>query len=466
MSGSILMERAGEAAYRLLIERWPEARRLRVLCGTGNNGGDGYVVARLARADGREVQVLQVGDPEKLGGDALSALQRLQGMEVFPEAFDAPAADDADVLVDALLGTGVRGEVNEPFAAAIDWLNASGKPILSLDVPSGLDAGTGRVAGRAVRASDTITFIGLKIGLLNGDAPDYVGRLSFSALNLPGAVYARLSPVAQRLELSALRQQLPPRPNNSHKGLYGHVLVIGGEQGMSGAARLAGEAALRCGAGRVTIATRATHAATLNSGRPELMCHGVETAAELQALIEQATVLAVGPGLGRGEWAHLVWPVITACSLPQVVDADALNLLAAAPRHAGHWVLTPHPGEAGRLLGQSGAQVQADRLTAVRRLQAQYGGVVVLKGAGTLVSTDAENSLCMAGNPGMSSAGMGDVLTGVIAALLAQGLPAASAAQLGVCLHSTAADQSARAAGQRGMLAGDLFGSLRRLLNS
>ncbi|HES57942.1 MAG TPA: NAD(P)H-hydrate dehydratase, partial [Firmicutes bacterium] len=291
-------------------------------------------------------------------------------------------------------------------------------------------------------------------------------QLAFSALNLPETVYARLSPVSQRLEFSTLLQQLPPRARNSHKGQFGHVLVIGGEQGMNGAVRLAGEAALRCGAGRVSIATRAAHAATLNCGRPELMCHGVESAEALRPLVEQATVLAVGPGLGQGAWGRMIWQLVEACDKPQVVDADALNLLVETPRRCGHWILTPHPGEAGRLLRQHNEQVQADRLAAARRLQKEYGGVVVLKGAGTLVSTDTENSICTAGNPGMSSAGMGDVLTGVIAALLAQGLKPGLAAQLGVCLHGAAADQGARAAGERGLLAGDLFGPLRRLINS
>ncbi|MDZ7662447.1 NAD(P)H-hydrate dehydratase [Thiohalophilus sp.] len=465
MSGSILMERAGEAAWRLLTRRWPEARRIAVVCGTGNNGGDGYVVARLAQADGREVRVLQVGDPDKLRGDALAALQRLQGMEVVPEPFASQPIEDLDLLVDALLGTGVQGPVNEPYATAIDWLNASGKPVLALDVPSGLDANTGQAGGRAVCADATLTFIGLKTGLLTGDASDYVGELVFTSLNLPASVRARVSPVARRLDFEALRQHLPRRPRNSHKGLYGHVLILGGEQGMNGAARLAGEAALRAGAGRVSIATRAVHAATLNSGRPELMCHGVEDSQALQALIDQATVLAVGPGLGQGEWGRMIWQAIAARDTPQVVDADALNLLAENPQWAGQRILTPHPGEAARLLNLTPAEVQVDRLAAVRRLQAQFGGAVVLKGAGTLVSTDAGNSVCTAGNPGMSSAGMGDVLTGVIAALLAQGLAPATAAQLGVCLHASAADQGAKAAGERGLLAGDLFGPLRRLVN-
>lgn len=465
MSGSILMERAGDAAWRLLLERYPDVQRIGVLCGTGNNGGDGFVLARLAHADGKQVQVWQVGDSDHLGGDALAALQRLQGMEIYPEPFDESSAGEVDLLVDALLGTGVQGEINEPHAGAVDWINQQELPVLALDVPSGLDANTGRVVGRAVHATDTITFIGLKSGLLTGDAPDHVGRLAFSGLNLPAGVYEKLIPVAQRLDFTPLLRELAVRPRNSHKGLYGHVLVIGGDEGMNGAARLAGEAALRCGAGRVTIATRAAHAATLNQGRPELMCQAVEDPDDLLPLLERASVLAVGPGMGQGDWGRMLWRLLEASPLPQVVDADALNLLAQDPNHLDHRILTPHPGEAGRLLDRASAAVQGDRLQAVRDLQEKYGGVIVLKGAGTLVSTDETNSICSAGNPGMSSAGMGDVLTGVIAALLAQGLSPAVAAQLGVCLHGMAADQAVQAVGERGLLAADLFGPLRRLVN-
>ncbi len=466
IAGSVLMERAGKAAFRLLNRNWPEARRIVVFCGTGNNGGDGFVVARLARADDREVQVLQVGDPDKLTGDALAALQRLKGMDVFPEPFQQQALDECDLVVDALLGTGVRGEVNEKYRAAIEFINRSGKPVLALDVPSGINATSGEICGAAVRATCSITFIALKQGLLTGDSLDYVGRLGFNSLNLPAAAYEKMTPSARRLDLAELIQQLPARRRNSHKGMFGHVLVVGGDHGMSGAVRLAGEAALRCGAGLVSVATRPGHAAGIGSDRPELMCHGVESAEALQPLLERATVVAVGPGLGRSDWSEMLWQAVQQSGKPLVMDADALNLLAAAPHSDAQWILTPHPGEAARLLDSANSRIQADRFLACRQLQDKYGGVVVLKGAGTIVSTDQESGVCCQGNPGMSSAGMGDVLTGVIAAMIAQGLPPAAAAQLGVCLHAEAADQDAAVAGERGMLAGDLMWPLRRLVNS
>jgi len=261
---------------------------------------------------------------------------------------------------------------------------------------------------------------------------------------------------------------LPPsRQRNAHKGHYGHVLVVGGDRGMSGAARLAGEAAARSGAGLVSIATRPEHAAMLSVTRPELMAHGVWDEHGLRKLLAGATVVAAGPGLGKSLWARTLLSVLLAEDRPMVVDADALNLLAQAPLRREHWVLTPHPGEAARLLGVSIEAVQADRFRAVVAIQARYGGVCVLKGAGSLVFPGAQQAvaLCSAGNPGMASGGMGDVLTGMIAGLLAQGLAPRVAARLGVYLHAAAGDQAA-ASGERGLLAGDLMPGLQRLVNT
>ena len=260
---------------------------------------------------------------------------------------------------------------------------------------------------------------------------------------------------------------MPARSPTAHKGDFGHVLVIGGDRGMSGALRLAAEAALRVGAGLVSAATRAEHAASISVARPEIMSHGVESASALSLLLslrKGASVLAVGPGLGQGEWGRKLFSAVLESSLPMVVDADALNLLAVEPAHRDNWILTPHAGEAARLLGQTVEQVQADRISAAVALQQKYGGVVVLKGAGTLVAdvTD-EIAICSEGNPGMASGGMGDVLTGVIAGLLAQGCTLTEAAQQGVCLHAHAADLAAQE-GQRGLLASDLFPHLRRLM--
>lgn len=261
-----------------------------------------------------------------------------------------------------------------------------------------------------------------------------------------------------------LRAWLPPRARASHKGDYGHVLVVGGDHGMVGAVRLAGEAAARTGSGLVSIATRAAHAAVSAAVRPELMCHGVECARDLRVLLQRASVVAIGPGLGQSAWAHDMLAAVLQMRLPRVVDADALNLLAQESMQCDHWVLTPHPGEAARLLDMTTKQVQADRLQAAQALQQRYGGVCVLKGAGTLVCTSESISICEVGNPGMASGGMGDVLTGIIAGLLAQGLSLVDAACAGVYIHAKAGDRAAQE-GERGLLASDVMPHLRKLVN-
>jgi NAD(P)H-hydrate epimerase len=460
--GYTLMQRAAEAAFDLLLASWPGARRLLVVCGAGNNGGDGYVLARLAREAGLEVAVAALADPARLGGDAARACADFAAAGGATEAFTDALARNADVIVDALLGTGLDREVGGVLRDCIEVVNAAGRPVLALDLPSGLHADSGRVLGAAVRADRTITFVGLKTGLFLGEAAAHVGELSFAGL---GVAAPEPPPRLLRLEPSLLHMLLPPRRRDAHKGDFGRVLVVGGGPGMPGAARLAGEACLRVGAGLVTVATRPEHVAAIVAGRPELMVRGIETAAELAPLLAAADVVALGPGLGRGDWARSMFAAAVAAEAPLVVDADALSLLAEAPQRRDDWVLTPHPGEAGRLLARETAGVQADRLAAVRELVARYGGVAVLKGAGTLVLRAGGTPwICDRGNPGMASAGMGDVLTGVIAGLLAQLGEAESAAAAGVLVHALAGDRAA-AAGERGLLAGDVTDALRACVN-
>ncbi|HYN78531.1 MAG TPA: NAD(P)H-hydrate dehydratase [Lamprocystis sp. (in: g-proteobacteria)] len=463
--GITLMTRAGAAAYDLLRARWPAAERVTVAAGLGNNGGDGYVVARRARADGLGVQVLQVGDPARVGGDAALALAayRAAGGELEPFTGLPPRPG---VIVDALFGTGLDRPVTGPWAAAVAAINQARAPVLAIDIPSGLAADTGAVLGIAVQADATISFIGLKQGLFTGVGPDYCGAIHFSALGVPALVYSGEVIAARRIDWAQQSSCLGPRRRTANKGDFGHVLVIGGGPGMSGAARLAGEAALRAGAGLVTIATHPDHAYLLNLTRPELMVSPVADPQALEPLIARADVIAIGPGLGRDPWARGLWGQVRGCCRPLVVDADALNLLAEAPTRGPDWVLTPHPGEAGRLLGRSTAQIGQDRFLAAQGLQQRYGGVLVLKGAGTLVQGESHRppAVCTDGNPGMASAGAGDVLTGVIAALRAQGLDAEEAACAGVCLHGAAGDRAARA-GEKGLLAGDILAALRPVAN-
>ncbi|MEY6432636.1 NAD(P)H-hydrate dehydratase [Thioalkalicoccus limnaeus] len=465
LTGADLMERAGQAAYRLIRSRWSSARSLTVLCGGGNNAGDGYVVARAAVGHGDQVRVLTLVDPARLRGDALAMAQVYRAAGGAIEPF-AGLPQRTDLIVDALLGIGLARDLEGPWLAAVQAVNAHRAPVLALDVPSGLDADTGAMRGDAVRASATISFIGLKVGFFTGEGPERCGRIHFAGLEIPATTLARVLPSARRIDWRRVADRLGPRPRTAHKGTFGHVLIIGGAPGFSGAVRLAGEAALRAGAGLVSIATHPDHARCLNLTRPELMVHAVDTAADLAPLLERATVVAIGPGLGQGAWGRDLWLAVVSLPRPLIVDADALNLLAEAPAARADWVLTPHPGEAARLLGESTVQVQRDRPGAVSRLQRRYLGVVVLKGAGTLIDAGPPRppAICSDGNPGLASGGTGDALTGIIAALVAQGLDPDEAASVGVCVHARAADVAARD-GERGMLAGDLIARLRAVLD-
>jgi NAD(P)H-hydrate epimerase len=463
--GETLMERAGAAAFALLCTRWPKAQRICVLCGVGNNGGDGFVVARLAHGAGLSVRVMQVGALERIGGDADAMRKKLIATGADVGQLSASALGQADVVVDALLGTGLKGEVTGEWLQAITAINNAGRPVLAIDIPSGLHADTGRVLGAAVRADATISFIGLKQGLFTGHGPDYAGVVAFDALAVPVAVYRGVPTSATRLSDDFVQQVLGPRARTAHKGDFGHALIVGGDHGMGGAARLAAESAARVGAGLVSVATRASHVVAINAGRPELMCSGVASEQEIRPMIDRASVIGIGPGLGQSEWSRKMFAAAMASKLPLVVDADGLNLLAQAPAQRDNWVLTPHPGEAARLIGHRVADIQNDRFAAARELQQRFGGVVVLKGAGTLVATpDLAIALCNAGNPGMASGGMGDVLTGVIAGFIAQGFAPKDAAYLGVQVHAMAGDRAARD-GERGLLAGDVMEQLRGVVN-
>ncbi|MDQ4147235.1 MAG: NAD(P)H-hydrate dehydratase [Pseudomonadota bacterium] len=465
IAGYTLMQRAGQAAFDVLRTRWPQAKKILVAAGTGNNGGDGYVVAQCAKAVGLDVRVVQFGDAGRLRGDAFTAREAYLAAGSEVDSCDDGVLPPADAIVDALLGTGLRQEVREDLKSAIEAINAHPAPVLAIDVPSGLHSDTGVPLGTAVKASCTISFIGLKQGLFTGQAADYCGAVYFDDLQAPAGIYTRQQAAAWRIDLAQFSELLARRARASHKGHFGHVLVIGGERGMSGAPRMAGEAAARVGAGLVSVATRAVNAPVVNTARPELMVHATEKPADLKPLLKRATVVALGPGLGQASWSRALLDAIVKIDTPKVIDADGLNLLATDPVSREDWVLTPHPGEAARLLGENTATIQGDRYHAVRMLQARYGGVCVLKGAGSLISSKERIAVCTAGNPGMASGGMGDVLTGVIAGLLAQSLNGQQAAELGVCLHAAAADMAAADGGERGLLATDLFAYLRRLSN-
>ena len=463
-----LMERAGAAAIERLTRRYPDARQLLVVCGGGGNGGDGYVAARLALEKGLAARVAAVVDPERLQGDAAHCARRFA--EAAPGRIEktlAPAAfDRAELIVDALFGTGLSRGAQGLFLRAIDLINEAAAPAFALDLPSGLCADTGNPLGAAVKADATLSFIGLKRGLFTGAGPEFCGEVLFDDLGAPAGLCQEVQADAALIDPVAVAQRLPRRPRHAHKGDCGHALIIGGDCGYLGAALLAGSAAARAGAGLVTVATRPEHAAQLALFRPELMTAALKGPQDLSAPLRRADVVALGPGLGRGDWASGLFAKALESRLPMVVDADALNLLAADPQRRQNWVLTPHPGEAARLLGTSTQALQADRFAAVAAVREKFGGTALLKGAGSLV-LEAQGPIRVnrSGNPGMATGGMGDVLTGLIAGLMAQGLAPGAAAVVGVCLHGQAADACAAASGQRGLLAGDLMAALPPLLN-
>lgn len=463
--GYELMRRAAAAAFAGLRRCWPQAQRITVYCGPGNNGGDGFLLALLAREAGLDAAVFALADAREDSGDASRARKACeQGGVTVRHWAEGDPLPDADVHVDALYGTGLDRPPQAAAANLIGCINASGMPVLALDVPSGLNADTGHCPGAAVRADLTVTFIAAKRGLRTGQAAACTGRVELATLGLPESLWQASLPDAHLLEAAGL----PPRSRDAHKGRNGHVLAIGGDHGTAGAVRLCGEAALRGGAGLVSVATRPEHLMALNAARPELMAHAVNGPQALEPLLARASVLAVGPGLGQGAWGHALWLTALDSGLPLVLDADGLNLLAAEPRHfdvARQVVLTPHPGEAARLLCCPVGEIERDRFAAARALAQRFGTVAVLKGAGSLVATaDGRLDVCPWGNPGMASGGMGDLLTGLVAALLAQGCTAWDAARLGVGLHARAGDSAARG-GERGLLASDLLAPLRRLLN-
>jgi ADP-dependent NAD(P)H-hydrate dehydratase / NAD(P)H-hydrate epimerase len=460
-----LMTRAGEATFTALRSCWPFAQRIVVMCGPGNNAGDGYVLARLARTAKLDVVAVTVTDTGGLRGDARRAHDDFLAAGGSAQPFSAGCLRQADVVVDAIFGIGLSRPVDAHIATAIREINGSGAHVLSIDIPSGLHTDTGEVLGAAVEAERTLTFLGLKLGFYLGEGPDQTGVVMFDGLGLPEEVLARSESAAMRVDERVLARLLPPRRRTAHKGQQGSVLVLGGGTGMGGAPRMTGEAALRTGAGLVTIATQRENVPAITAGRPELMPRGVEHPDDLRPLLERADILALGPGLGQDRWAQELLETALASNKPAIVDADALNHLARFPRRRSNWVLTPHPGEAGRLLGRTTAEVQRDRLGAAREIAARYGGTAVLKGAGTLIVTGEDlPAICDRGNPGMATGGMGDVLTGVITGIAAQTADLPHSARAGVLVHAIAGDMAARH-GERGLLATDLFAYLPTCVN-
>lgn len=464
--GYELMCRAGRAVVNIARDSFPDASRWLIVCGPGNNGGDGYVVARLAVEAGIDVKLCSLVDPRQLKGDAAQAYSDWQsgGGEVF--FWPLPDTDTYDLALDALLGTGIDRPVGGVFRGAIAYLNQLECPKLAIDIPSGLNADTGCAMGCAVRAQNTVTFVGHKRGLYTADGPDYCGVISFDDLSIPPEAAQKLSDSAgSLLTMDFLAMVLKRRPRNSHKGSFGHVLAVGGIKGMAGAIRLCGEAALRSGAGRVTLATDPAHATLVNLDRPELMVKAISAESDMSFLPGQDFVVAVGPGLGTTDWSLSLLKACLESDAALVIDADGLNLLAQQVQQGfpvrGNWILTPHPAEAARLLNCQVSDIQRDRVQSATVLARRFGACVVLKGCGTVVAdASGQYALCPSGNPGMATAGSGDVLTGIIAAQLGQGLSCYDAARIGVLAHALAGDRAAARHGEMALIAGDITDAL------
>ena len=458
-----LMQRAGEAAFNVACTAYPESSHWLILCGHGNNGGDGYVVARLAVAAGIHVTLLALESDKPLPEEASAAREAWLNAGGVIHATDIVWPEEIDVIIDGLLGTGLRSAPRDPVATLIARANAHSAPVVALDIPSGLMAQTGTTPGAVIQAAHTVAFIALKPGLLTGKARDVTGTLHHNALGLESWLAGQETHVS-RVDASLLAQWLPPRRPTSHKGDHGRLVIIGGDHGTAGAIRMTGEAALRCGAGLVRVLTRIENSAPIITARPELMVHEL-TPQSLEESLEWADVVVIGPGLGQQAWGKQALQKVENFRKPMLWDADALNLLAINPDKRHNRILTPHPGEAARLLNCSVAEIESDRLLSARRLVKRYGGVAVLKGAGTAVASDEALGIVDAGNAGMASGGMGDVLSGIIGALLGQKLPLYDAACAGCVAHGVAADKLAARYGTRGMLATDLFCTLRRVVN-
>jgi NAD(P)H-hydrate epimerase len=472
--GIELMERAGQSVFAAAREYFPRSVDWLVFCGAGNNGGDGYVLARLAQQAGIRVTLCALKPVSALQGEAAVAGRSwlAAGGEVHP--WPPAAGWQPDLIFDALLGTGLDRKPEGDFASAISWINQNPAPVIAVDIPSGLDADSGTPLGEAVKAVLTVTFIGNKRGLYTADGPDHCGQVRFSALQTPESVQESIKDSGILIRQNIIEYLLPRRARNSHKGTFGWVLGIGGNSHMSGAVRLCGEAALRSGAGKVTLATIPEHAAMVNLSCPELMVRGVKKGKELSSLLEQVNACVLGTGLGQTSWSEDLYHTCLKSKAPMVLDADGLNILARhhpggarqgrLPR--GNWILTPHPAEAGRLMDCSAREIQQDRVVAAQRIAEAYDAVVVLKGCGTVIARpDGFYAICPLGNPGMATAGTGDVLAGVIGAMLAQGLSDWESAMLGVVVHAHAGDLAANQIGERGMIASDIIARLPVVLN-
>lgn len=473
LTEDLLMQRAAKAVLSAVEKYYPRAKRIIVLCGSGKNGGDGYIFAKYAHQSGLDVALYTTSQIEKLSDNL-----RHVALNTIATGIPILSLDDlfllkADLIVDALLGTGLRGELSDIYVEVIDIINKSKIPVLAIDLPSGLCTDSGVCKSVAIKADLTVSMIANKLGFYMNDGPDLVGRVILDDLMLTEVIDDVLSESAM-IKLVSYFVNLTKRPRNCHKGNFGSLLVIGGNIGMPGAPIIAGQFALAVGVGKVTIVTRDIYAKTIIPDQPEILIHGIEDPDEIQQFSD-VDVIVIGPGLGDDDWARDILQEAISLEKKMIVDASALRILSDNFTHNNNWILTPHVGEAAAMLNTEVDEINFDRFGSVVKLQKQYGGIVVLKGVGTLIADAQQVYLANAGNPGMASAGMGDALSGIIAGLYANcmylheldtnELSLLDAAKFGVMLHARAADYLARRLGEQGMVVTDLLECVRRLIN-
>ncbi|HJV36534.1 NAD(P)H-hydrate dehydratase [Geomonas sp.] len=476
--GPTLMENAGRSCADAISEAFGpgEGKRALIVAGKGNNGGDGFVISRLLGERGWDAPVLLLASPEAVTGDAAANLARLEpGRVTFAPEGAAGYAElfrTATIIVDALLGTGVKSEVTGIYGEAIDLINAAGVPVVAVDIPSGVDAANGKILGRAVQADLTVSFALAKLGNILYPGGERCGRLLVREIGMPQPVVNE-APGADFVDLERAAELFRPRPLAAHKGSSGHCLVIAGATGKTGAAAMAANSAVRTGSGLVTLAVptalnpilevKSTEAMTIPVGRPGSRHFQAGALRQLLASAEGKQVVALGPGIGpHPSTVFLVHSLMASLHQALVIDADGLNAVAAAPetllaRRGRVTVLTPHPGEMARLTGLTVAQVEADRIGCAREFAASYQVHLILKGARSIIAApDGSIAINGSGNPGMASGGMGDVLTGIVASLAGQGYPPFDACCLGAFLHGFAADLLVERLGTQGMRATDV----------
>ncbi len=481
--GMVLMENAAIQTVEMVSELLPvvEGSRVIILAGKGNNGGDGLAIARHLTSMGARVLLFMLCEPESLKGDAAAnyAITRKICQEIYPMTIEAHLDKlmisilQADLIVDAIYGIGFRGELPELESQVVRMVNWSSLPVVSVDIPSGVEADTGRVCGEAIKATCTVTFALPKIGLILEPGKEYAGTVSVADITIPRALMESADLKTHLITEAMVVKCLNRREAESHKGSYGHVLAVGGSRGLTGAIRMTALAALRAGAGLVTAAVPDSLCNYVDAACAEVMAAplretsdgaiGLEALPALENLLGTTTVCAIGPGMSRyPEALNIVSHVLEKSGVPVIIDADGLNALQGQKEHLKNRqipvIITPHPGEMARLAGRSISEIQSHRLEIARSFAEEWGIIVVLKGNKTVVaSPDGELFVNVNGNPGMATAGTGDVLTGVIAGLVAQGLKVLDASVAGVYIHGYAGDRAAAVLSMPGMIAGDLI---------